>query len=79
MTTIEKTNLYYDLMLIANDNAPQVVALRRKISWAFEHATGQDLPENGWMVDEMVASTGMDSEDTEKLSTLVNQYWAERN
>lgn len=77
--TIEKTNLFYDLMLIANDDDVRMRLDRRRIAADFERITGQDLPENGWMVDEMAVSTGIASDDFTKLSVLVSEYWTKRN
>lgn len=77
MNTIEKTNLLYELMLVANDDAANVRQSRYDIARVFEDATGQDIPENGYMVDEM-ANTGIVGADKEKLIAMVKKYWTDR-
>ena len=76
---ITKTNLLYDLMLIANDDDSDMRQNRRNIAQVFEDITGQDLPENGWMVDEMAVGTGISTKDLEILIELVREYWEARN
>lgn len=78
MTTTAKANLMYDLMLIANDNDNSVKELRRQIAQVFEDITDQDLPENGYMVDEMAAQ-GLTETDFNLLKTLTEAYWTVRN
>lgn len=75
---MNKEQLLYDLMLIANDDDSNMFRSRNKIAQVFEDITDQDMPDNGYMLAEM-ASVGISSTDIDKLSSMIKSYWELRN
>ena len=74
-----KNELLYDLMLIVNDDLDnETRPLAQHIAEVFENITGQDLPESGYMIEEMTHEA-IPVSDINTLSKLVSEYWMVRN